>query len=104
MLGAGQMLSAGQRGSGRHNTTCSRSADQTTMGGRRGRRRKTLREEELQCLVKAPLADTKSVFVCLPGCQIKEFLCVPEGPGGLGGWEGGGGGAGWVGFALTEFI
>lgn len=22
------------------------------------------------------LTDTKSVFVCLPGCQIKEFLCV----------------------------
>lgn len=22
------------------------------------------------------LTDTKSAFVCLPGCQIKEFLCV----------------------------
>lgn len=25
---------------------------------------------------QGPLADTKSVFVCLPGCHIKEFLCV----------------------------
>lgn len=25
---------------------------------------------------QGPLTDTKSVFVCLPGCQIKEFLCV----------------------------
>lgn len=25
---------------------------------------------------QGPLTDTESVFVCLPGCHIKEFLCV----------------------------
>lgn len=47
---------------------------------------KTQREEEEEAQVvrskiglvfsQGPLTDTKSVFVCLPGCHIKEFLCV----------------------------
>lgn len=46
---------------------------------RRRKKRQKLWEEKLK---KVPvfsqglLTDTKSVFVCLPGCQIKEFLCV----------------------------
>jgi len=50
------------------------------------KRQKEEEEEEAEVLrrraKKVPvfsqslLTDTKSVFVCLPGCQIKEFLCV----------------------------
>lgn len=33
-------------------------------------------KKEAQVFSQGLLTDTKSVFVCLPGCQIKEFLCV----------------------------
>lgn len=50
----------------------SRSAVQTTIGGggRRGE------EQKRRSVSSRPVADTKSAFVSLPGCQIKEFLCV----------------------------
>lgn len=46
------------------------------------RRRRRKKRQKLWGVKKAPvfsqglLTDTKSVFVCLPGYQIKEFLCV----------------------------
>lgn len=43
------------------------------------RRRKTKESERSRnaaVFSQGLLADTKSAFVCLPGCQIKEFLCV----------------------------
>ena len=50
---------------------------------RRRKKRQKLWEEELRKKEKKGpvfsqglVTDTKSVFVCLPGCQIKEFLCV----------------------------
>lgn len=37
---------------------------------------KKKKKEKVPVFSQGLLTDTKSVFVCLPGCQIKEFLCV----------------------------
>lgn len=54
--------------------------EMTKGGGRRGRscekRSKKNKKIKAPLFSQGPLTDTKSVFVCLPGCQIKEFLCV----------------------------
>lgn len=72
---AGQML--GELGS--RQQTRSRSTVRMTKGGggRRGRScEKSLKGKKAPVFSQGLLTDTKSVFVCLPGCQIKEFLCV----------------------------
>lgn len=38
--------------------------------------RRGVRGKKAPVFSQGLLTDTKSVFVCLPGCQIKEFLCV----------------------------
>lgn len=85
MLGGGTDAGGwgwGWGGVGHVHTTCSRSADQTTIGGGGGRRceersfKKKKKKKKAAVFSQGPLADTKSAFVCLPGCQIKEFLCV----------------------------
>lgn len=43
---------------------------------RRSKRREAERSRNAAVFSQGLLADTKSAFVCLPGCQIKEFLCV----------------------------
>lgn len=45
---------------------------------RRKKRQKLwgVKKKKAPVFSQALLTDTKSVFVCLPGCQIKEFLCV----------------------------
>lgn len=63
----------GERGSRQH--TCSRSVVPTARGGRSGRSWSKKKKKKPQSIVKARSL-TESVFVCLPGCQIKEFLCV----------------------------
>lgn len=64
---AGQMLRAGRLGSGRHNTTCSRSADQTMSAG----------EEEEEEKEEDVARRGAAVFSQGPARRHKVRLCLP---------------------------